>query len=169
MANLLAFGYIFWVSNPRYRPRELALYPHDFGRRLDIEWRQPEPDWTPREVAQLNAAELQHRICFGVLNAWMPRSDTRKITTLAAALDVPYNRLQQLLTGHIVMQFEDFGRLYAHIGPEMELWLLRGENAYIAKAVHANRKRELEKKRGQARRASQPADDRGRPRTPRPS
>lgn len=125
------------MSNPRYRPRDFAVHPRDFGRRAAIEWVEPSPGWSARQAAQLTAADLQHRICYGVLERWMPRSSTKKITTLATAIGVPYNRLQQLLTGYTVMQFEDFGRLYGHIGPMMELWLLRGDNARIAQAVSA--------------------------------
>jgi len=33
------------------------------------------------------------------------------------------------------MQFEDLGRLRAHIGEQLELWLLSGTNAWLAQAV----------------------------------
>lgn len=77
----------------------------------------------------------------------MPKSATKKITTLARALDLPYGRLQRVLTGHLVMQFEDFGRLHAHIGPRMELWLLSGRNAHIARGIAAVHNREAEASR----------------------
>jgi len=141
LANLRAISYSFCVSNPRYQPRDFAVHPRDFGRRADLEWRKIDPT-QEREGAQLRAAELQHRLCYGILELWMPRSKTRKITTLAAALGVPYNRLQRLLTGYSVMQFEDFGRFYAHIGPEMELWLLSGRNAQVRDALDNIRQRE---------------------------
>jgi len=141
LANLRSFGYSFRVSNPRYQPRDFAVHPRDFGRRENVEWRRIDSP-SERATAQVKAAELQHRLCYGILEVWMPRSETRKITTLAAALGVPYNRLQRVLTGYSVMQFEDFGRLYAHIGPEMELWLLSGRNAQVRHALDNIRQRE---------------------------
>jgi len=100
-----------------------------------------------KEAAQVSAAQLQHRLCYGVLEIWMPKSATKKMTTLARAIDVPYGRLQRVLTGHLVMQFEDFGRLHAHIGPRMELWLLSGRNAQIAQGIAAVHNREAEASR----------------------
>jgi plasmid maintenance system antidote protein VapI len=132
------------MSDPRYRPRDFAVYSRDFARKPVIEWKQPSPEWSPREVSQLRASQLQHRLCYGVLEVWMPRSPTRKMTTLSAVLGVPYGRLQRVLTGHTVMQFEDFGRLYEHIGPLMELWLLSGRNAEMAQAISNVRKRDAE-------------------------
>jgi len=149
------------VSNPRYRPRDFAVHPRDFGRKAQIDWREPDSAWSTRERSQLAAAELQHRICFGVLETWMPRSQTRKITTLAAAIDMSYNRLQQILSGHIVMQFEDFGRLYAHIGPRMELWLLSGQHIPIAEAVNRTREREAQRRASEAQRPARLGDARG--------
>lgn len=65
----------------------------------------------------------------------MPRSATKKITALAEALGIPYSRLQRMLTGYTVMQLEDLGRLYSHIGSVMELWFLTGQNAGIAETI----------------------------------
>lgn len=83
----------------------------------------------------------------------MPSSKTKKMTTLAQALEMPYSRLQRMLTGHTVMQFEDLGRLYAHVGPQLEPWLLTGDNAktFNLGAATADQRRTLDARRaGQA-------------------
>ena len=134
------------MSNPRYRPREYATAPRDFGHKENIEWVEPTESWTARERSQLTAAQLQHRICFGIQRKWMPSSQTKKITTFAAALGMPYSRLQHILSGHSVLQFEDFGRLYAHIGPQMEVWLLTGKNAHIARGIELAQRRMVEER-----------------------
>lgn len=118
------------MSNPRYVPREFARFPLEFGRKPLIEWRSDE-SWSTRELAQRDAAHLQHGVAYGVTQLHMPRSATRQMTTLAEALEMPYARLQKLLTGHSVMQLEDLGRLRLLIGDGVDPWLLRGRHAAL--------------------------------------
>lgn len=42
---------------------------------------------------------------------------------LADKLDMPYERLQRLLNGRIVMQLEDVSRLRAVVGEVVDLWM----------------------------------------------
>ena len=111
------------MSNPRYTPREFAVHPRDFGRRRPTDWREPDETWGLRELAQLEAARRQHEIAYGVVERFLPTTEIRTMTALAAALAVPYVRLQRLLNGRIVMQLEDVSRLRAVIGDDVHTWL----------------------------------------------
>lgn len=134
------------MSNPRYVPREFARFPLEFGRKPLIEWRSEE-SWSTRELAQLDAAHLQHGVAFGVTQLYMPRSTTRQITTLAEALEMPYARLQKMLAGHSVMQLEDLGRLRLLIGDSVDPWLLRGRHAALLTEGRAAMDREAAQER----------------------
>lgn len=89
---------------------------------------------TRREAAQRDASRLQHQVCFGVFDIYMKRSDNSMVTKLASALDVPYDRLQKMLTGRVVMQLEDIGRLRQLIGYSLDYWMLRGPSAQFVRA-----------------------------------
>ncbi len=78
---------------------------------------------------------MQHRVACGITGEYFASSPTKKITTLAARLDVPYARLQRWMSGFSVMQLEDLGRLYDLIGPTVDIWLLEPRNAEIALAL----------------------------------
>ena len=108
---------------------------YDFGRRSDIVWREIDPEWTPRQLAQLDASKLQHSICFGVSQLYMPSSEDRKFTHLAAALGVKPDRFYKMMTGQVVMQLEDIGRLRRHIGPRIDFWMLRGDSADLVRRI----------------------------------
>lgn len=112
------------MSNPRYTPRELAVHPRDFGRRRPTDWVEPDESWGPRELAQLEAAQRQHEVAYGVVERYLPTSEIRTMTGLADKLDMPYVRLQRLLNGRIVMQLEDVSRLRAVIGGVVDSWLI---------------------------------------------
>lgn len=137
------------MTNPRYVPRNFAAAPRVFGRRSEIEWRTPDGGWSHRERAQLDASKLQHQVAFGVLEIFMPNTDRSKVTALAAELGTPYDRLQKMLTGHVVMQLEDIGRLRLLIGGSLDFWLIRGHNAEWIRKVEAEaRERREQKLRG---------------------
>lgn len=152
------------MSNPRYVPRDFARFPVEFGRKPLIEW-HGEKGLSTRELAQLDAAHLQHGVAYGVTQLYMPRSPTRQITTLAEALDVPYARLQKLLSGHSVMQLEDLGRLRRLIGDSVDPWLLRGRHAALLTEGRAAMDREAARER---RERLARAGARSRPSTPPP-
>lgn len=123
------------VTNPRYIPRDFAVDPGEFGRKKNLEWTAIPADATPREVAQRDAAELQHLLCRGVLMLYMPESSNTRIIKLAGALDMTYDRLQKMLSGRVVMQLEDIGRLRALIGPRLDYWMLRGQSADVVRMI----------------------------------
>ena len=132
------------MSNPRYTPRDYLEDPRDFGRVEVPEWRAPDESWTVQQHAQLAAAQLQHRVAFGVTMKFMPSSPTKKISTLARALDLKYDRVQKLLIGASVLQLEDLGRLRLHVGEDLDLWVLSPEvSAEVERwrtvALHAQR------------------------------
>lgn len=123
------------VTNPRYVPRDFAVDPGEFGRKKYLEWTAVPADATPRELAQRDAAELQHLICRGVLKLYMPESSNTRIIKLAPALGVTYDRLQKMLSGRVVMQLEDIGRLRVLIGPRLDYWMLRGSSAETVRMI----------------------------------
>lgn len=132
------------MSNPRYTPRDYLEDPRDFGRVEVPAWRTPDDAWTVQQHAQLAAAQLQHRVAFGVTAKFMPSSQTKKISTLAKALDLKYDRVQKLLIGASVLQLEDLGRLRLHVGASLDLWMLSPATSaevhrWQAVALHAQR------------------------------
>lgn len=123
------------MTNPRYIPRDFAVEPSEFGRKKNLKWTSIPADATPRELAQRDAAELQHLLCRGVLKLYMPESSNTRIIKLAAALDITYDRLQKMLSGRVVMQLEDIGRLRVLIGPRLDYWMLRGQSADVVRMI----------------------------------
>ncbi|MGV2900118.1 hypothetical protein ACNPM4_00450 [Microbacterium sp. AGC62] len=116
------------MSTPRYTPRNFVLPPRDFGRRWISEWRAPDPSWTPKEIAQLEAAQIQHRIAYGILEIYLPTTNARTITGLASQLGMSYDRLQRMLNGQVVMQLEDIGLLRSLDGVDIDSLITnRGE------------------------------------------
>lgn len=113
------------MSNPRYVPRSFAITPHLFGKSESIDWIELPSGADKRVQAQRSAARTQHQISYGVQSLYMPQSSQPKITLLAEELDVPYGRLHRVLTGRVVMQLEDIGRLRVLIGPQLDYWFLR--------------------------------------------
>ena len=134
------------MSNPRYVPREFAQYPIEFGRKPLVEWRREE-GMTTVDLARLDAARLQHGVAFGVTQLYMPGSRTPRMTTLAQALELPYARLQKMLSGHSVMQLEDLGRLRRLVGDSLDPWLLRGRHAALLTEGRAAIDREAARER----------------------
>lgn len=78
-------------------------------------------------MAQLEAAQRQHEVAYGVVEQYLPTSEIRTMTGLATKLEMPYVRLQRLLNGRIVMQLEDVSRLRAVIGEVVDSWLTRAD------------------------------------------
>ncbi len=117
------------MTNPRYSPRSFAVNEKEFGRKAQIDWKPLDEGATTRAFAQLDASQLQHRLSYGILVLYMPRSNLAKLADLASAVDVPYDRLQKMLTGRVVMQLEDIGRLRILIGHQIDYWMLRGLSA----------------------------------------
>ena len=79
----------------------------------------------------MDAAQLQHLISYGVVHDLMRRRSAKKISTLADALDVQYDRLQKMLSGRAVMQLEDIGRLRVYFGDGLDTWMVRGAGAEL--------------------------------------
>lgn len=104
-------------------PRSFVIPPRDFGRRKPTDWREPDSSWTPLEIAQLEASQLQHQIAYGIVEEYLPHSEFRTITGLAAHLEMPYDRLQRMLNGRIVMALEDISRLRKLIGTPLDEWM----------------------------------------------
>ncbi|CAN7410583.1 hypothetical protein LJR042_002592 [Microbacterium maritypicum] len=69
------------------------------------------------------------------------------MTSLAEALEIPYARLQKVLSGHSVMQLEDLGRLRRLIGDSVDPWLLRGHHAALLTEGRAAMDREAARER----------------------
>lgn len=135
------------MSNPRYVPRDFAVTPRDFGQVKELAWVALSDDADTLAKARRSAAKTQHQISYGVRNIYMPHSGQPKITLLAEALEVPYDRLHKVLTGRAVMQLEDIGRLRGLVGAELDFWFLRDETLTFVEASLANLAREQERAR----------------------
>ncbi|GEC74190.1 hypothetical protein GCM10010213_03360 [Microbacterium maritypicum] len=131
------------MSDPRYVPRDFLIEPRDFGRSPSPRWQRAEDDWTLEKRAQLDASISQHQISYGVRERYMQKPRMTKITDLAVELEVEYYRLQKMLSGQIVMQMVDLARLRLLIGPRLDYWMMRGENAEYIRA----QERELHRKK----------------------
>lgn len=144
-ALLRSFRYAFCVSDPRYVPRDFLVEPRDFGRRPFPDWKWIEDDWSFARKAQLDASQSQHQICYGVRELYMQKPRMTKITDLAAELEIEYNRLQKMLGGLVVMQMVDLARLRLLVGPRLDYWMMRGENAEYIRAVERDLNRQKER------------------------
>ncbi|MCM3778801.1 hypothetical protein [Microbacterium hydrocarbonoxydans] len=113
------------------------MTPRQFGQMENIDWVALEPGCDARVRARRSAAKTQHQISYGVQNLYMPHSDQPKITLLAEALGVPYDRLHKVLSGRVVMQLEDIGRLRELVGAQLDVWFLRGELRRTVTATQA--------------------------------
>ncbi|MCT9819299.1 hypothetical protein N3K63_03255 [Microbacterium sp. W1N] len=134
------------MPNPRYRPRDFVVEPTEFGQLGIVQWVDVDPQ-EKRTVAHRWAAQYQHSIAFGVRKRYVPKSDTTTVLALAEEMGLPYPRLQRLLTGHVVMQLEDVGRLYTHIGPAIEVWGLSTPHREIIERFYRERQRQSESRR----------------------
>lgn len=122
-------------------PATFAVYPNLFGKIEVIEWREGDFMFEARGRAQLHASALQHRIAYWVMHYERPEGKPRKAIEVADTVDIPYNRFQQLLTGKVVMQLEDVGRLRSRLGEIVDLWMLDGVNLDVARSVIRARSR----------------------------
>ncbi len=84
---------------------------------------------------------LQHRLAYWLLHFNRADGKRRKVTDVAERLGLPYHRLQKLVTGQVVMQLEDIGHIRVVMGEIVDLWLLDGANAEIARSVISARMR----------------------------
>ena len=73
----------------------------------------------------------------------MQKPRITKITDLAVELDIEYHRLQKILGGLIIIQMVDLARLRLLVGPRLDYWMMRGENAAYIRAME----RELHRKK----------------------
>lgn len=141
------------MSDPRYVPRNFLVEPRNFGRSPLPQWRRVNDDWTLEKRAQLDASMSQHQITYGVREIYMQKPRTTKITGLAVELEIEYYRLQKMFSGQIVMQMVDLARLRLLVGPRLDYWMMRGENAeYIRE-----KERALERERARMRQAQRAA------------
>lgn len=131
------------VSDPRYVPRNFLIEPRNFGRSPFPQWHRVEGDWAMEKRAQLDASISQHQVTYGVREIYMQKPRTTKITDLAVQLDVEYYRLQKMFSGQIIMQMVDLARLRLLVGPRLDYWMMRGENAEYIRA----QERELQRRR----------------------
>ncbi|MEZ7715529.1 hypothetical protein O3790_07375 [Micrococcus luteus] len=90
------------MSNPRYVPRLWARRPSEFGRRLDLEWREPA---TAMERSELDAARRQNGVTLCIRRGLDEQG--RTIRWYAEQASCGYDRMTKLLRGAIVMRLQD--------------------------------------------------------------
>lgn len=89
------------MSDPRFRPKDYAVDPHEFGRTEEPEWRTVPED----EAHRLRAAVIQHWFALSVRDAMKRESGTLK--ALARRAGVSYDRMSRVLRGDAIMRLED--------------------------------------------------------------
>lgn len=90
------------MSDPRFRPKDFAEHPHEFGREETIRWREVTEDDRRRQ----RAAVIQHWFAFCVREAM--RSEGRgTVKGLARVAGVSYDRMARVLRGDAIMRLED--------------------------------------------------------------
>ena len=82
------------MSNPRYVPRLWARRPSEFGRRLDLEWREPA---TATERSELDAARRQNGVTLCIRRGLDEQG--RTIRWYAEQASCGYDRMTKLLRG----------------------------------------------------------------------
>ena len=92
------------MTNPRYRPRNCATDPSQFGRIAEIEWR--EVGW--RDYGNLDllaAAQIQHRIAVAVRSAIEVQYRTMKAYSRRHN-QIDYEQLSTMLRGDTITRLE---------------------------------------------------------------
>ncbi|WP_262002018.1 hypothetical protein [Microbacterium sp. Mcb102] len=135
------------MSDPRYVPRNFLVEPRDFGRTPFPQWHQAAGDWSLEMRARLDASISQHQVTYGVRDIYMQKPRATKITHLAVELEIEYYRLQKMFSGQIVMQMVDLARLRLLVGPRLDYWMMRGENAQYIREKERVLERERERMR----------------------
>lgn len=105
------------MTNPRYRPRNFAANPSQFGRVLDIEWvGVNERDYRNQDL--LAAAQLQHRIAVLVRVAIRERYTTMKAYRRYHN-QVDYEQLSTMLRGDTIMRLEHVATFQRTLGIDL--------------------------------------------------
>ena len=148
------------VTDPRYRPRDLARNSRQFGRDPDIEWL---PATTLAEQVLQRAAELQHVYAQRIreritstdpaqVGERGPRP--RSLKAYARLSGTNYDRLLKLLRGEIVLRLEDLAMADLIVGTVSEI---ARHNAHLAQLAqrekdHEEGLKEAAKRRNEIRR-----------------
>ncbi|RYD00125.1 hypothetical protein SJ20_05790 [Micrococcus sp. MS-ASIII-49] len=90
------------MSDPRYVPCLWAREPGQFGRRLDVRWRDPA---TSVDRSELDAARRQNLVTVRIRGALDEQG--RTIRWYAQQVGCSYDRMTRLLRGEIVMRLQD--------------------------------------------------------------
>jgi hypothetical protein len=87
------------MSDPKHRPRDLAVYPRTFGSGGVAEWRSDSP------IALVSAARLQHNLSNRL--ALHMKKNNLTAASLGAKLGWSADRLGRLLRGEQAMRLDD--------------------------------------------------------------
>ncbi|MFF2389365.1 hypothetical protein [Agromyces sp. NPDC058104] len=109
------------MTNPRYIPRSFCKDPDAFGLVEQVEWHSvPATSEVERE-----AAVLQHRVAHKVRRLMRTQHGIEKVSALASAIGAPYDRLQKVLSGRVVMRLEDIARFRLAFGTDFDVAMMR--------------------------------------------
>jgi hypothetical protein len=92
------------MSDPRFRPREMAAPPHrrDFGKVQEISWLE---GTTEAEASRIAAARLQHALAVKITGRL--KDKRLSIRSYAELAEIGYDRMAKVLRGEAVMRLED--------------------------------------------------------------
>lgn len=100
------------MSDPRYIPRSWAQAPAQFGRRLELEWREAQG---VDEASELAAARRQHELTYLIRRRLDEQA--QPIRWLAEQMGASYDRTTKLLRGLVVMRIQDVTDAERVLGP----------------------------------------------------
>lgn len=100
------------MSDPRFIPRQWVLKPEQFGRRLDVSWRQAQD---AQQASELAAAQRQHELTYLIRRRLDEQG--RTIRWFAQQVGAGYERTTRLLRGAVLMRIQDVTDAERILGP----------------------------------------------------
>jgi hypothetical protein len=105
------------VSNPRYRPKSFSTEPLQFGKSLNIGWK----DVVPETAALRLASQIQHQQCVAILQAVQREFTIRGLMGYTMTLGRSYEQFRRIMSGDAVIQIRDLAEAKLYFGDAINL------------------------------------------------
>jgi len=102
------------MTSPRFIPRSYSEQPKLFGDTMLMTWRPLPEDASESLLDQAGAAKMQHLAAVKIRDAAIAEHGSVKV--YAEMFDMEYGRLTKLLSGTVLMRFEDLARAERNLG-----------------------------------------------------
>lgn len=93
------------MTNPRFRPRQYAHIPSEFGKFDVITWNPPA---SPEDNDRLWAAKVHHTFACRINRRLRERRET--VAKYAEMTGTGYDRMGKMLRGDVLIKFEDIAQ-----------------------------------------------------------